>query len=133
MNPELWGPHAWLFLHAVAESYPEKPKVAEQNNIVIFFDSLQHALPCPKCGVHYRQMLEESPVREHVSSKETLVAWLVDIHNKVNKRLGKPIVHRFPFEDYVNKKTTFWGKHKIKIAIICVIVLFINHTFINKK
>ena len=117
MNPKLWGPHAWFFLHAVAESYPEKPKVSEQNNIVLFFDSLQFALPCPKCGEHYRKMLEEYPVREHVSSKKSLVAWLVNIHNRVNTRLGKLHEQRFPFEDYVDKKRTFWDKHGMTVAI----------------
>ena len=84
MDPEIWGPHAWQFLHSITLSYPDNPTLEDKNNHAQFFNSIQNILPCQSCRDHYTQNLQDLPIEQHLDNKESLFRWLVDIHNRVN-------------------------------------------------
>ena len=84
-----WGPAAWKFLHAITFSYPENPSLSEQRDAENLFASLRSLLPCEACRSHYESEISIHP--PDTRSRATLSAWLVDLHNRVNLRLGKPI------------------------------------------
>ena len=87
---ESWGPAAWKFLHSVTFNYSDHPSLNEQRNMEQFFYSLKNLLPCDECKNHF-----ENEIRLHppdTRSKETISSWLVDIHNRINRRLGKQII-----------------------------------------
>ena len=44
MDPNVWGPPAWLFLHSVTLNYPKNPTPQDQEDYRIFFDSLNVTL-----------------------------------------------------------------------------------------
>jgi hypothetical protein len=85
-----WGPAAWKFLHAVTFSYPETPSLNEQVAVEQLFASLRYVLPCAQCRTHFEAELRAHP--PDTRSRATLSAWLVDLHNRVNRRLGKRTV-----------------------------------------
>ena len=87
-DPNYWGPGAWKFLHIISLAYPENPSVSEQKSAREFFNSLTDLLPCNSCAKHYTEYIDTNPV--DVSSRDTLANWVVDLHNDVDKRLGKP-------------------------------------------
>ena len=89
MDPNVWGPHAWQFLHSITLSYPDIPTEQDKENHVQFFHSLKNILPCDKCKYHYAQTLETNPIENHLEDKESLFKWLVDVHNRVNVDNGK--------------------------------------------
>ena len=91
MNPTIWGPSTWFFLHSITINYPYNPTETEKKNVAEFFNNLYTQLPCEKCKNHYKQLLRESPIESNNGDKPTLFKWLVYIHNKVNKSLGKKI------------------------------------------
>ena len=66
MDPEIWGPHAWQFLHSITLSYPDNPTLEDKNNHAQFFNSLKDILPCQKCQDHFTQNLQENPVENYV-------------------------------------------------------------------
>jgi len=84
-----WGPAAWKFLHAITFSYPDNPNLSEQRDAENLFSSLKSLLPCEACRNHYVSEISVNP--PDTRSRATLSAWLVDLHNRVNLRLGKPI------------------------------------------
>ena len=84
MEPEIWGPHAWQFLHSITLSYPDNPTLEDKNNHAQFFNSIQNILPCQKCKDHYTQNLHILPIEQHLDNKESLFRWSVDLHNRVN-------------------------------------------------
>jgi hypothetical protein len=84
-----WGPAAWKFLHSVTFSYPDAPTIHEQMEAENLFTSLRTLLPCEACREHYESEISVNP--PDTRSRATLSAWLVDLHNRVNVRLGKPI------------------------------------------
>ena len=47
-------------------------------------------LPCAICREHYKQHLAKNPLTPFLDSRKDLLKWTIDIHNKVNKKLGKP-------------------------------------------
>lgn len=86
-----WGPGAWKFLHEITFYYPEDPSVEQQTHALNLFNSLRVLLPCEECRTHYDLDLKSFP--PDTKSKTTLSQWLIDLHNRVNIRLGKPIVN----------------------------------------
>ena len=40
MNPNIWGPGAWTFLHSVTLNYPDTPSQQDKNEYADFFKSL---------------------------------------------------------------------------------------------
>jgi len=93
MRPDKWGPHAWILLHAITLDYPENPDYETKRTMRNFFNSLGGVLPCSKCKMHFKQNLEKYPLTDYVlSSRTTLVKWLIDVHNSVNQMTGKPVL-----------------------------------------
>ena len=88
MKTSVWGPSAWRFLHAVSFAYPESPSSAQQEAALQLFLSLRHMIPCGDCCGHYCSEIQSAPPR--VESRDALSRWLVDLHNRVTARLGKP-------------------------------------------
>ena len=84
MEPEVWGPHAWQFLHSITLSYPDNPTLEDKNNHAQFFNSIQNILPGQSCRDHYTQNLQALPIEQHLDNKESLFRWSVDLHNRVN-------------------------------------------------
>ena len=89
MDPKIWGPSAWLFLHTITFNYPNNPTKEDKENIHKFFDSLKYTIPCRTCKEHYKDNLKNIPIK--LDSKDDLIEWLFDIHNSVNKFKGGKI------------------------------------------
>ena len=86
-----WGPTGWNFMHAITFSYPTEPTDDDKKEAINFFRSIERLLPCMRCREHYKHGLEKHPVEKYVHSRDALSRWLVNFHNSVNARLGKPI------------------------------------------
>tara|TARA_B100001094_G_C17557426_1_gene496712 strand:+ start:25 stop:486 length:462 start_codon:yes stop_codon:yes gene_type:complete len=92
MDPRIWGPPAWTFLHSVTLAYPDNPTETDRTNYGKFFNNLQPVLPCLKCSNNYLTHIKEDPVENNLKDKESLVKWLIEMHNKVNRLYDKPEV-----------------------------------------
>tara|TARA_A100001011_G_C13756282_1_gene613347 strand:+ start:66 stop:572 length:507 start_codon:yes stop_codon:yes gene_type:complete len=100
MEPKIWGPPAWHFLHTITFNYPEKPSYKDKSNYYDFFHNLQFVLPCEVCQANYQKHLKEYPISPYLDSKKALVEWLVHIHNLVNQENNKPLMSS---EDVIRK------------------------------
>ncbi len=100
-NSCIWGPPGWDFMHAATFAYPEMaPSNADKESMHRFLTTVGEVLPCGTCRPHWKEMMNCHP--PDLRDRAALTKWLVDRHNDVNKRLGKPCV------DYeiVHKKYT---------------------------
>ncbi len=88
--PAVWGPVFWLTIHITALGYPEKPSYAQKRAAKEYFKGLQFLLPCPTCREHYKTHLEKNPIAPSLDNRRDLFVWTVNMHNAVNKMLGKP-------------------------------------------
>lgn len=97
MITKIWGPPAWVFLHSVTMGYPvecdpeNKDHIIRKNNMISFFNSIGHVLPCKYCRESYNEYINELPIENHLETRIDLAKWLYDIHNKVNYKLGIPL------------------------------------------
>ena len=91
MQVEYWGPKLWAALHTITFDYPENPSPQDMKNYRDFFHSLKNVLPCSYCREHYKKNIEQDmPIEKALTNRTSLSKWLVDLHNNVNQRLGKP-------------------------------------------
>ena len=92
MEPNIWGPKLWFFIHTLALNFPETPTYTDIKNYEDFFENLKYIIPCDKCKLHYSQRLNTNPIRNHLKDSNTLFIWTIDLHNEVNKSLDKKIL-----------------------------------------
>ena len=125
MNPTFWGPHAWIFLHSITMNYPKQPTQEDKQTYANFFISLQDVLPCDKCAYHYSQNLHKHPIEPALESKDSLIRWLITIHNEVNKDLGKPTYTYDQVIEVYKYKMSRLGSDETMIYKIVIVGLLI--------
>ncbi len=141
MNPKIWGPHAWIFLHSITFNYPNNPTNETKKHYKIFFESLQYVLPCDNCKNNYKKKLITFKIDDDVlSCRKNLIKWLIKIHNEVNKSNNKRImsndeVLKYYVDLYDNKPTKLIKNSSSitpnLIAIFSTIIIALY--FIKKK
>lgn len=90
MLTTVWGPGTWHFLHTMSFNYPVNPSRDDKRRYRDFIYSLRHVLPCGKCRKNLKRNLAEFPLMErHMDSRDTFSKYVYQLHEKVNKMLGK--------------------------------------------
>jgi len=130
MDPKIWGPHAWIFLHCITFGYC--PNSQNKDNIKKFFSNLHTILPCDMCKIHFKEHLNKCPLNDNIlNSKEKLIRWLIDVRNSINDILGKPRItyNQVLLECFGNK----YNKALIYIlaVIIVTIIILVILKYIN--
>jgi hypothetical protein len=108
---KIWGPSAWNMLQCCAFGYPINPTDEDKKNFRTFYDVIKYVLPCRFCRESYTQfIIDDDTVLNDAAleSRNTLVRWVYNIHEKVNKKLG--VTYGLTFEDYVKRYESFRAK-----------------------
>lgn len=93
MDPKIWGPHGWTFLHSITLAYSKNPDESDKTNIYKFMINMGRVLPCYKCIKNFKSHIKEFPLTDDIlSSRKNLVEWLIDIHNCVNISNSKKVL-----------------------------------------
>ncbi|NBO20353.1 MAG: hypothetical protein EBV03_14255 [Proteobacteria bacterium] len=134
MDPQVWGPKAWFFIHNVPLNYPSNPTEEDKSRYKAFFLSLQYILPCSICQNHLRENINVKELDEALKSKVSLLKWTVELHNKVNKQLGKKVLTfdealvelQKEYSNFQRDKQFKKAKYYIFILLflLCLIVIF---------
>lgn len=92
MDIKLWGPSLWELLHTISFSYNNYPlSPIKKKHYILFFDSLRVLIPCHHCRYHYSMYLRKRPIGKYVNSRASMVKWVNDLHNQINKKLRKKV------------------------------------------
>ena len=92
VDPTVWAPVLVRPAHRLAQ-LPRAAHVREADPPRLLPHRPAH-LPCEACRRRYKELFATYPIEPFLTSKQSLVTWVVMIHNQVNKRLGKPLVPR---------------------------------------
>ncbi len=129
MNPDIWGPPAWTFLHYVTTKYPECPSTEDKKHMRQFFTELGYVLPCFNCRDHYKTNITKRPLTDTVlSSRQGLSEWLIDIHNDVNVATNKPTLTYAEAFNYINgqfRGTTSSNLMKFLPGVLLMVVIIV--------
>lgn len=88
-DPEVWGPPTWFFLHSMTLSLPAQVPPEKQQSLKALMMDLQTTLPCPSCGEHLAEHMKEYPIEPHLATRDSMVDWMINLHNMVNRACGK--------------------------------------------
>ena len=90
LNPEIWGPHYWHFLHTIALCYPYHPNEVTKKKYYEFIQNIPIFIPVESIASDFSKLLDEYPVNPYLDSRDSFVRWIHFIHNKINEKLEKP-------------------------------------------
>tara|TARA_Y100000385_G_C13095214_1_gene640871 strand:- start:1922 stop:2362 length:441 start_codon:yes stop_codon:yes gene_type:complete len=137
MEPNIWGPGAWTFLHSITLNYPDNPSIQDKKIYKDFFMMLPNILPCTICRHNLNKHYNELPINFALSNKETLSKWLVEIHNKSNAIDNKKIITYQEFLKIYEKKyensnesiTYFKDRLNNQKKLIYILIFFISISY----
>jgi hypothetical protein len=135
MLPELWGPCAWKFLHYVTLDYPINPTPEDKEHYYQFFESLKYVLPCGSCRKNLQEHLRNYPLTDAVlSSRESLVRWMINLHNIVNYYTNKPLLSvPKALNEIENSKSNKINWYQILIVIIIILLVIFIIFYLRKN
>ena len=89
LDPDVWGPHYWFFLHTLSISYPIKPNDVTKKIYYTFIHNLPLFIPVSEIGNSFSKLLDKYPVKPYLDSRKSFITWMHFIHNKINVLCNK--------------------------------------------
>lgn len=102
VDPHIWGRHFWATLHLIAYAYPEQPNPMTKQAALQLFDALRVLLPCANCRDNYRANWRTLHIHEHLSSRASLIEWMIMLDNSVRDETNQPPLD---YAAYINRLT----------------------------
>ena len=135
MDPVVWGPHLWFYMHTLSFNYPENPTNKNKVDHKEFFKNLKETLPCENCRNHYNKFWDTYKIENYLVSKQKLIEWVLILHNDVNKRNNKPQWSIDRLKKYYKKQYSdepenyliaYAKSIKLLLALFLVIILLLK-------
>ena len=111
LDPKIWGPHYWFFLHTIAVTYPHNPNSVTKKKYYDLIQNLHIFLPIETIATDFSKLLEQYPITPYLDNRESLSRWSWFIHNKINEKLEKP---KITIEEFYNQ---YYDNYKPKVII----------------
>ncbi len=90
MLTTVWGASMWHFMHTMSFNYPVSPTQEQKKDYMDFILNLRNVLPCKYCRMNLTNNLATRPIKMcHMESRDTFSRFIYDLHETVNKMLGK--------------------------------------------
>lgn len=128
LDPKIWGPHYWFFIHTVAMTYPIRPNAITKKKYYEFIQNLPLFIPVENMSGEFSKLLDKYPVMPYLDNRESLIRWTHFIHNKINQKLEKPQISLNEFyvkyyEEYKSQNVKMDEYYKLREkAIYCGII-----------
>lgn len=123
-----FGPTAWKCFNEIAQNFSD---FKGQDIKKLFIDIAQH-LPCKGCRKHYTNFINNIVWENVVSSKESFIIFLTDLHNSVNWRQNKEIID-YPTASNLILNSSLPGQQEIIDCLPKAIYKLFNDTRVFKK
>ena len=129
LDPKVWGPHYWFFLHTLVMTYPHHPNAVTKKKYYEFIQNLPLFLPVEEISGEFSKLIDKYPVIPYLDNRDSFVRWMHFIHNKINEKLEKPQISLNEFfikyyDEYKShdEKLTEYYKFRQKLVYIGIIL-----------
>lgn len=145
INPTKWGPAGWDFLYYISLAYPDYPSEKDKTNMKFFFSSIGDVLPCETCRYNFSKHIKKYPItgtatsggRNVLDSRYSLIMWLININNEVNKTTNSKLIdYNYIINKYTmvpNNNNTIELYWKIGSIIMILFILLVLISIIKSK
>ena len=128
LDPKVWGPHYWFFLHTLAMTYPHHPNSVTKKKYYEFIQNLPLFLPVEEISGEFSKLIDKYPITPYLDNRDSFVRWMYFIHNKINEKLEKPQISLNEFfinyyDKYKSQDEKTEQYYKIKEKIIYFIIV----------
>jgi hypothetical protein len=128
LDPKVWGPHYWFFLHTLAMTYPHHPNAVTKKKYYEFIQNLPLFLPVEEISTSFSKLIEKYPITPYLDNRDSFVRWMHFIHNKINVALEKPEVSLNDFfvnyyHQYKPKEEKFTEYYKLQGKILYLLIV----------
>jgi hypothetical protein len=90
LDPKIWGPHYWFFLHTLAMTYPHHPNSVTKKKYYEFVQNLPLFIPVDEISKEFEKLIDVYPITPYLDNRDSFVRWMHFIHNKINEKIEKP-------------------------------------------
>ena len=141
LDPKVWGPHYWFFLHTISITYPHHPNAVTKKKYYDLIQNLYVFLPVEKIATEFSKLLEQYPVTPYLDNRESFVRWTWFVHNKINEKLEKPKIsmedfYKRYYENYkpsdVKYREFYKIREKVIYLVIVLLIVGVTYIFYNK-
>ena len=127
LDPSVWGPHFWFFLHTIALNYPKYPNSVTKKKYYDLIQNFHMFIPVEKHTSDFSKMVTEYPISPYLDNRDSFIRWTHFIHNKINEKLEKPKISLSKFyiqyyDAYKTKEETFGEYYKLKGKLFYILV-----------
>ena len=128
LDPTIWGPHYWFFLHTITLCYPLRPNTVTKKRYYDFIHNFYLFLPIESISTHFSKLIIEYPVTPYLDSSDSFIRWMHFIHNKINQKLEKPQVtldqfYKGYYENYKPRNVQLAEYYKFQGKIVYFLLL----------
>jgi hypothetical protein len=132
LDPKVWGPHYWFFLHTISMSYPLRPNSVTKKKYYEFIQNLPLFIPVENIAGEFSKLLDQYPITPYLDSRDAFIRWVWFIHNKINEKLEKNKIslnkfYELYYEEYKPKdiKNREINRLKNKLIYLCLVIFFV--------
>lgn len=123
LDPKIWGPHYWFFLHTLAMTYPHHPNAVTKKKYYEFIQNIPLFIPVEQISKEFEQLIDKYPITPYLDNRDSFVRWMHFIHNKINEKLEKPQISLNDFfveyyNAYKSKDEKFIEFYKLRSKLI---------------
>jgi hypothetical protein len=128
LDPTVWGPHYWFFLHTITLTYPLHPNTITKKKYYDFIHNFHMLIPIENIASYFSKLIVEYPVTPYLDSRDSFIRWMHFIHNKVNEKLEKPKItlaqfYKSYYENYKPKNIKLREYYRIQEKVVYLILL----------
>jgi hypothetical protein len=128
LDPKVWGPHYWFFLHTVAMTYPHHPNSVTKKKYYEFIQNIPLFLPVSEISGEFSKLIDKYPITPYLDNRDSFVRWVHFMHNKINEKLEKPKVSLNDFfvkyyDEYKSKDIKLAEYYKMRDKAIYIFTL----------
>jgi hypothetical protein len=129
VDPGVFGPCFWKTIHYICIGAPKQLSIEDKRYYKLFFNNLQYWIPCDICSEHYEKNVKKIDIDKYLNENR-LFEFSVDLHNIVNKMLGKrewsidEAYQIYKFNN-INNNNTFHIIIEVILGIIVILLLIL--------